>query len=269
MGWPVGHSLSPRLHGFWLAAYGIDGAYVPFAVAPGSLPAAIAALPALGLAGANLTVPHKEAAMALIDSCDDTARRIGAINTIVVGSDGMRHGFNTDGFGFVQSVGQGAPGWSAGDGPAVVIGAGGAARAICVALQDAGVPEIRVVNRTAERAARLVAEFGAPLRALSWKDRGAALEGAALLVNTTTLGMTGQPALELVLDALPREAVVTDIVYAPLMTGMLRAASARGNRIVDGLGMLLHQGRPGFAAWFGHDPAVTPALRRHVLQAAT
>ena len=268
MGWPVGHSLSPLLHGFWLDRYGIDGAYVPFAVSPDRLGTAIGALRALGLAGVNLTVPHKEAAMALVDSCDAAARRIGAINTVVVEAGGGLRGFNTDGFGFIESVRQGAPGWSAGAGPAVVIGAGGAARAVCVALQDAGVPEIRVANRTPERAIRLARDFGAPLRAISWENRAAALDGAALLVNATTLGMTGQPPLDLSLDALPRQAAVTDIVYAPLATGLLRAAADRGNPVVDGLGMLLHQGRPGFAAWFGRDPEVTPELRAHVLGAA-
>ncbi len=268
MGWPVGHTLSPRLHGYWLETYGIDGAYVPFAVAADALARAMAALPALGLAGVNLTVPHKEAAIALVDSCDDAARRIGAINTVVVESDGGLHGFNTDGYGFIESVRQGAPTWKATAGPAVVIGAGGAARAICVALQDAGVPEIRVINRTKRRAAKLVADFGRPLQAVSWEERSAALDGAAFLVNTTALGMTGQPGLEIMLDALPTTAVVTDIVYSPLMTGLLTAASARGNPIVDGLGMLLHQGRPGFAAWFGRDPDVTPELRAHVLAGA-
>ncbi len=267
MGWPVSHSLSPRLHGFWLEQNKIDGAYVPFAVSPDRLADAVRALPALGLAGANLTIPHKETAMALMDKVDETARRIGAINCITVNPGGVLAGRNTDGFGFMESVREGAPGWNASAGPVVVIGAGGAARAVCVSLQEAGAPEIRLVNRTAQRAADLAAEFGAPLTAVPWLDRDAALEGAALLVNTTSLGMAGQPALELSLEALPSQAVVTDIVYAPLETDLLRIARDRGHSVVNGLGMLLHQARPAFKSWFGEDPAVTPALRAHVLEA--
>lgn len=266
MGWPVAHSLSPRLHGFWLAAYGIDGAYVPFAVQPNRLEEAIRALPALGLAGANLTIPHKEAAMGLVDELDEVARRIGAINCISVNADGMLAGRNTDGYGFIESVRTGAAGWIAGSGPAVVVGAGGAARAICVALQDAGAPEIRIINRTAARAEQLVAEFGTPMVVVPWRERAAALDSAALLVNATSLGMAKQPALDLPLDALPADSVVTDIVYAPLETDLLRAANRRGNTVVDGLGMLLHQARPAFEGWFGLDPAVTPELRAHVMR---
>lgn len=264
MGWPVGHSRSPLLHNYWLACYGIDGAYVPFAVRPDGLEAALRALPALGLAGVNLTVPHKERALALMDRLDAAAQRIGAVNTVVV-SDGRLEGRNTDGYGFIENLHAGATGWRASNGAAVVIGAGGAARAIIAALIDDGVPEIRLVNRTLARAEALAAEFGKPLVALQWEQRVAALDGAALLVNATTLGMTGQPPLDLALDALPKTAVVTDAVYAPLETALLAAARARGNVCVDGLGMLLHQARPGFAAWFGRDPEVTPELRAHVL----
>ena len=264
MGWPVGHSRSPLLHNFWLARLGIDGAYVPFAVRPESLEAALRALPALGLAGVNLTVPHKEAAVALMDTLDASAKRIGAVNTVVV-ANGRLEGRNTDGYGFVENLRAGAKGWRGANGPAVVIGAGGAARAIVVALIDDGAPEIRIVNRTAARAEALAAEFGKPVIAVKWEQRAAVLDGAALLANATTLGMTGQPALDLPLDALPKAAVVTDAVYAPLETALLAAARARGNTCVDGLGMLLHQARPAFAAWFGRDPEVTPELRAHVL----
>lgn len=267
MGWPIGHSLSPRLHGFWLEQLDIDGAYVPFAVPPHRLAEAIRALPALGLAGVNLTKPHKETALALVDEVDAVARRIGAINCISVQPDGTLAGWNTDGSGFMESVRESTVGWTAAHGPAVVIGAGGAARALCVALQDAGSPEIRVVNRTAERAAGLVAEFGTPLTAVPWENRDAALDGASLLVNATSLGMWNQPPLDLSLAVLPAAAVVADIVYAPLETGLLRAANSRGNGVVDGLGMLLHQARPAFASWFGSDPKVTPELRAHVLEA--
>jgi len=264
MGWPVGHSRSPLLHNFWLARLGIDGAYVPFAVRPENLATALRALPALGLAGVNLTVPHKEEAVALMDTLDAPAKRIGAVNTVVV-ANGRLEGRNTDGYGFVENLRAGAKGWRGANGPAVLIGAGGAARAIAAALIDEGAPEIRVVNRTAARAEALAAEFGKPLVAVRWEERAAALDGAALLANATTLGMAGQPALALPLDALPATAVVTDAVYAPLETALLAAARARGNVCVDGLGMLLHQARPAFAAWFGRDPEVTPELRAHVL----
>ena len=265
MGWPVNHSLSPRLHGYWLEHHGIDGAYVPLAVRPERLREALRALPALGFAGVNLTVPHKETALEIVDSRDDAATRIGAVNTVVVRPDGSIEGRNTDGYGFVQSVREGAPQWRAGDGPIALIGAGGAARAICAALQEAGAPEIRIVNRTPERAQGLVGDFGSPAVAVPWAERAAALDGVSLLVNATTLGMRGQPPLGLSLDALPQTAVVADIVYVPIETALLRDAGSRSNRIVDGLGMLLHQARPGFAAWFGHEPEVTPALREYML----
>jgi shikimate dehydrogenase len=261
MGWPVKHSRSPRLHGFWLAKYGIDGAYVPLAVNPDELGTALRALRPLGFAGVNLTVPHKELALPLLDHVDPLARRIGAANTIIVRADGSLEGRNSDAFGFIQNVRSNAPGWSP-DAAAVVIGAGGAARAIVVALLDEGVRAVRVVNRTRARAARLADEFG--IVPYDWGDWRAALDSAGLLVNTTTQGMAGEPALDINLDALPTQAVVNDIVYVPLETPLLAAARRRGNRVVDGLGMLLHQARPGFHAWFGVDPEVTPELRAHV-----
>lgn len=267
MGWPVAHSLSPRLHGFWLEHYGIDGAYVPLAVGPADFADALRLLPRLGFAGVNVTVPHKEAALAAVDSVDAEARRVGAVNTVIVGADGTLIGRNTDGFGFLESLRAGVPGWSAGRGPAVVIGAGGAARAISAALADGGAPEVRVVNRTAARATALAEHIGGTVTALSWEHRAAALADAALLVNATTLGMAGAPPLELDLAALPAPAVVADIVYAPLETPLLAAAAARGNPTVDGLGMLLHQARPGFAAWFGREPEVTAEVRAFVARA--
>lgn len=265
MGWPVGHSRSPRLHGHWLERYRIDGAYVPLSVAPDRAAEAIRALPALGFRGCNVTVPHKEVAAATVDVLDATARRAGAVNTIVVGDGGMLTGSNTDGFGFLENLRDGAAGWQAETGPAVVIGAGGASRAIVAALLDAGAPEVRLTNRTRERAEVLAAEIGGAVTVVDWVSRETALDGAALVVNTTTQGMHGEPSLDLRLDALPRTAVVTDIVYTPLMTPLLDDAHARGNRIVDGLGMLLHQARPGFAAWFGTEPVVDEELRRAVL----
>lgn len=264
MGWPVAHSRSPVLHNFWLREHGIDGVYVPLAVAPEAFGTALRALPGLGFAGVNVTVPHKQAAFAAVDQADQLALRIGAVNTIVFDGDGRSTGSNTDAFGFIESLRAKAPGWTGAAGPAVVLGAGGAARAIAVALQDAGVAEIRIVNRTAERAERLVEELGAPLAAVAWASRAEALDGAALVVNTTILGMAGRPALDLALDALPRDAVVDDIVYGHSMTPLLAAAAARGNVVVDGLEMLLHQARPGFALWFGTEPEVTDRLRAAV-----
>jgi len=268
MGWPVTHSRSPRLHGYWLRRYSIDGAYVPLPVHPETVTAALRALPLLGFVGANVTVPHKESALAAVDRTTAEARRIGAVNTVVVADDGTLDGRNTDGFGFSENLRAAVPGWSARSGPAVILGAGGSARAVAATLADGGAPEIRLVNRTPERAERLAADLGGPFRVVAWNDRATALADAALLVNSTTLGMTGQPALDLELDRLPSGAVVNDIVYAPLETALLAAARARGNRVVDGLGMLLHQARPGFAAWFGVEPEVTPELRRFVLQDA-
>jgi shikimate dehydrogenase len=270
MGWPVGHSLSPRLHGFWLRQHRIDGAYLPLAVAPERLGQALRALPALGFRGVNLTIPHKEPALALVDRTTPAAARIGAVNTVIVGQDGLV-GDNTDGYGFIASLAAGAPDWRAGAGPAVLLGAGGAARAVAIALIDAGAPELRLVNRTLARARTLAAQLadaayerGAALTVLPWQAEDA-LAGATLLVNTTSLGMAGQPPLEIDLAPLPVRALVTDIVYNPLETGLLAAARVRGHAVVDGLGMLLHQARPGFRAWFGVDPEVGDALRATVL----
>lgn len=268
MGWPVGHSLSPRLHGHWLRRHGIDGAYVPLAVPPERLEQALRALPALGLRGCDLTLPHKEAALALVDRATALARRVGAVNTVVVAPDGMLAGDNTDGFGFLANLADGCPGWRAEAGPAVLLGAGGAARAVAVALLDAGAPEVRLLNRTPDRAQKLAGELDGPVVAVSWAERTAALDGAALLVNTTSLGMAGQPPLVLSLDALPRTALVADVVYTPLITPLLAVARAHGNPVVDGLGMLLHQARPGFHAWFGVEPVVDQELRAVVLAAA-
>jgi len=270
MGWPVGHSRSPRLHGYWLSRHALDGAYIPMAVAPEHFSEALRALPKLGFAGTNVTAPHKQAALAGVDDVDDVARRIGAVNTVVVREDTSLLGTNTDAFGFIENVRDGAPDWQASAGPALVLGAGGAARAVIVALLDAGVPTLNLTNRTAARAEELAAEFGVDdfagrLTVVPWAERSDALAEAATLVNTTSLGMVGQPELELDLNALPSSALVTDIVYAPLETPLLKAAAARGNSCVDGLGMLLHQARPGFAAWFGVEPQVDQDLRDHVL----
>jgi len=265
LGWPVTHSRSPRLHGHWLAEHGIDGAYLPLPVRPERFDTAVRALVDLGFRGANVTVPHKEAALALCDSVTPLARRIGSVNTLLFRA-GRIEGDSSDGFGFLENLRQEAPAWRAEAGPAVVLGAGGAARAVVAALLDAAAPRVRLLNRTPARAELLAMELGGAIEVLDWGGWHAALAGANLLVNTTTLGMAGQPPLELDLAALPREALVNDIVYAPLETALLAAARARGNPVVDGLGMLLHQARPGFEAWFGVAPKVTPALRRAVLE---
>ena len=267
MGWPVSHSLSPRLHGFWLERHGIDGAYVPLPVRPTAFETALRALAELGFRGVNVTLPHKERALQACDEADAAARRIGAVNTIVFG-DGRIVGSNSDAFGFIENLAEGAPSWRADAAPAAVLGAGGAARAVVVALLDAGVPELRLANRTAERATALAEEFGERVSAVEWDERDAALESCGLLVNTTTLGMTGQAPLEIGLEALPDHAVVTDIVYSPLETPLLVQAETHGLAVVDGLGMLLHQARPGFEAWFGVRPEVDQALRRFVLEGA-
>lgn len=264
IGWPVAHSRSPMLHGAWLRQYGIDGAYVRLAVTPGHLEAALRGLPALGFAGCNVTLPHKERAARLVDQLDATAQRIGAVNTIVVLPNGTLEGRNTDAAGFLGAVLEAAPGFRFECGPAVVLGAGGAARAVLCALLDAGVPSVRLLNRTRARADDLAAAFGAQVEVLPWADRSDALAGAALLVNTTTQGMSGQEPLDLDLHDLPCDALVGDIVYTPPLTPLLRAAAARGNPTAPGLPMLIHQARPGFAAWFGVLPEVTAALREEI-----
>ena len=263
IGWPVSHSRSPRLHGYWLAEHGIDGAYVPLPVAPDKLEAAVRGLAAAGLAGVNVTIPHKLAVLPLCDRVDEAARRIGAVNLLVFAEDGIA-GSNTDSFGFMANLRAAAPAWYH-PAPAVLLGAGGGARAVAVGLLDAGVPELRLANRNRARAEQLAAEIGGPVTVLAWDERAAALAGAGLLVNSTSLGMAGHPPLDLSLDDLPADAVVADLVYSPLETALLAAARAKGCVGVDGLGMLLHQARPCFAAWFGPDPQVSEDLRAFVL----
>lgn len=265
MGWPVAHSRSPRLHGYWLDRYKIDGAYVPLAVEPAHFAQALRMLALVGFRGVNVTVPHKEAALAAVDVLDPDARRIGAVNTVTMESDGSLKGSNTDGIGFLAHLRASAPAWDA-SGAAVVIGAGGAARAVVAALTTAGVPEIRLVNRTRERAEELARSFNGPTRVMPWVARHGAVDAASLVVNTTTLGMTGQPSLDLDLDALPKGACVFDCVYAPLETPLLADARARGHVAVDGLGMLIHQARPGFEAWFGLVPEIDAGLRRFLAE---
>jgi shikimate dehydrogenase len=261
MGWPVMHSRSPKIHNYWFGEHDLVGTYVPLAIKADGLGAALRALAPLGFSGCNLTIPHKEAAFELVDRVDPLARRIGAINCVVVAPDGSLDGFNHDGFGYIQSILEADPDWRADTGPIVVIGAGGGARAVLVSLADSGARDIRLVNRTPQRAQALAREFGGPIRALAWEDRHVALAGAAMVVNTTSQGMAGEPALDIVLDKLPAAALVSDIIYIPRETPLLAAARRRGNRTVNGLGMLLNQARPAFHAWFDVMPEVTPELR--------
>ena len=266
MGWPVMHSRSPLIHNHWFDKQGLLGRYVPLAIAPERLQAALRALPALGFAGCNLTIPHKQAAMAWVDEVHETARLIGAISCVTVRADGSLLGSNNDAFGFMRNLKQSQPQWRASDGPAVVIGAGGGARAVCHGLLAQGVQEVRVVNRSAQAAAELAAALGSAVRTHAWKDRNDVIDCAALVVNTTSQGMVGQGQLDVSLEKLAANAIAADIVYIPLETPFLAAARARGNATVSGLGMLLHQGPLAWKAWFGIEPEVTDELRRLVEQ---
>lgn len=265
MGWPVAHSRSPIIHNHWIKQYGLSGAYGLFPVQPNQVETAVRGLQALGLAGCNITIPHKVDAMQYMDWVEPLALRMGAINTIVVQADGALHGFNNDGYGYLQSLREAKPTWQADTGPAVVLGAGGAARAIVVSLIDAGATEIRVLNRTLSKAEELAEEFGQVITAYDWSERADALNNAALLVNTTSQGMQGENALDINLDQLPKSALVSDAIYVPLETPLLAQARLRGNTTVNGLGMLLHQARPAFKAWFGVMPEVSPELKNAVI----
>lgn len=272
IGWPISHSLSPPLHSYWLERYGIDGAYVPLAVKPEDFETALRALPKLGFQGCNVTIPHKEAAAKLVDRLEPLAQAIGAVNTIIVREDGSLEGRNTDAPGFVANLTETLGDWQPAGKRAVVLGAGGAARGIVAALAEAGAARLTLLNRTPSRAQALAGELAARFPGVdivcgdrhSHRDRWREED---LLVNTTSLGQTGQPPLEIDLAALPAHAVVTDIVYNPLETELLKRARARGLRTVDGLGMLIQQARPGFAEWFGRMPEADGATRAHLLAA--
>lgn len=257
MGWPVSHSLSPKLHGFWLEKYGIKGQYGTMAIAAETLKDALKLLVDRGYQGCNLTVPLKEAALSLMNVHDESCLFSGAVNTVVV-KDGKLHGYNSDGFGFVESLKLRQPQWNGER--VVVLGTGGAARGVIVSLRAAGAKHFTLVNRTPEKAEKIVKAFTLDATVMPWEKRAAALEGATLVVNCSTLGMDAQPELELSLDKLSPTATVCDIVYRPLVTPLLKRAKARGNPVVEGLGMLLHQGRLGFEHWFGRDPEVTTEL---------
>jgi len=267
MGWPVSHSRSPLLHGYWLDQTGLDGAYLPLSVHPEHLAEALRALPILGFRGCNLTIPHKQASLSVVDKVEPLARRIGAVNTIIIAPDGSLEARNTDAYGFRENLREAVPDWQPGFGPAVILGAGGSARAIVAALTDAGVREIRIVNRTYSRAEAVAGDLSTVTTRItvhSWNEARRVQRDAGLLVNTTSLGMTGEPPLELDLQ-LPLSAPVVDIVYVPLETNLLATARRRGHPVVDGLGMLLHQGRPGFEAWFGAPVQVTGELRAAIV----
>jgi shikimate dehydrogenase len=261
IGWPVEHSRSPAIHRYWLDRYGIAGSYDKEAVPPEEIEAFLRALGARGYAGANVTLPHKETALAVADAADDAALAIGAANTLWLDGEGRLQASNTDAYGFMTHLAQEAPDWNLGKRPVVVLGAGGAARAILHGLIAGGASGILLANRSRNRAEALAKAFGSKVAVVPWEDRGKALAGSGLLVNATSLGMTGKPPLAIDLSALRADATVADIVYSPLQTELLAAAKARGNRTVDGLGMLLHQAVPGFERWFGIRPEVTPELR--------
>jgi shikimate dehydrogenase len=271
VGWPVEHSRSPALHGFWLKRHHIDGHYGRLPVEPKrtALEELVAFLKRTPNArGCNLTLPHKIEIMPLLDRIHPLAAHIGAVNTVIKQTDGSLEGRNSDGFGFLEALKQGAPAWRADAGPVVVLGAGGAARAVVATLVEAGVPELRLANRTQATAIDLGVAFtpadGRRIAIERWAERDAALKDATLLVNTTSLGMKGSAPLEIDLSRLPQSAVVNDIVYVPLQTSLLAAAHARGHRCIDGLDMLLHQGRLGFRAWFGKEVTVSVEQRRAV-----
>ncbi|RYG91323.1 shikimate dehydrogenase [Loktanella sp. IMCC34160] len=265
IGAPIAHSKSPRLHGHWLRTYGIAGHYVPLHVEPDDLETVLRTLPKMGFRGVNITIPHKVAALEIADQITDRATLIGAANTLTFRADGKIHADNTDGYGFLENLKQGAPGWKPNAGPALVLGAGGAARAVIVALMEAGAMDIILTNRTRPKADELRAAFGKKVRVVDWVKAGNAMEQAATVVNTTSLGMVGAPEFRVPLDGLRPGTVVTDIVYAPLRTKLLEAADAAGCITVDGLGMLLHQGVPGFERWFGVRPEVDVNTRAAVL----
>jgi shikimate dehydrogenase len=260
VGWPVAHSRSPTIHGYWLKEFGLPGSYERFAVRPGEFRPFASRIGRDELVGANVTAPHKEAAYRSCDRRTPVVDALGAVNTLWR-QDGLLWGDNTDVAGFLANMDDSAPGWAGRANLAVVIGAGGAARAVIYALKSRGFERIAVVNRTRDRAEALAAHFGGPTVAASWADLRAESQEADLLVNTSVLGMAGQPPLAVDLSPLPDRAVVADIVYVPVRTPLIESARARRLRAVEGLGMLLHQAAPGFARWFGAQPTVTPALR--------
>ena len=260
-GFPISQSKSPLLFRHWFDAYGVAGSYTPLRIAPEDFTTVIPVLIKAGFRGLNCTLPHKIAALQIADSVSDAARAIGAANTLVFSEDGQITADNSDWFGFIQNVRQGCPDWNPSSGASLMLGAGGAARAGVYALLDAGCPEVRITNRTREKAEALADFFGPSVKVIDWAERSDAVQGTSIIANSTSLGMVGGQPLTLHLNGAPKDALVTDMVYNPLETDLLSNARQLGLRTVDGLGMLLHQARPGFRAWFGHDPEVTQALR--------
>lgn len=265
IGSPIAHSRSPRLFRHWLRKYGMPGHYIPMEVPAERLEETLRLLPDLGFVGLNVTIPYKEKVMEIADLVSDRATLIGAANTLIFRKDGRIHADNTDGYGFVENLRQSAPDWQPEAGPATVFGAGGAARAVVASLLDVGVPEIRLTNRTRPRAEKLRDDFGNKVQVHDWVQAGNIIEGCATVVNTTSLGMTGKPELRVPLDAVTQDMLVTDLVYTPLETRLLREAKEQGAQTVDGLGMLLHQAVPGFERWFGTRPEVDEATRKAIL----
>jgi shikimate dehydrogenase len=261
MGWPVMHSRSPLMHNYWMEQQGLAGTYVFLEIKPGELAPALRALHPLRFSGCNLTIPHKLDAMTIVDEVDDVAKKIGAISCVVVREDGSLFGTNNDWLGFIGNVKQQQPVWRADEGPIAVIGAGGGGRAVVYALLQEGATEIRLINRTRAKAELIAEQFGGPISVLSWEDRHDALEGVAMAVNVTSQGMVGEAALDLRLDKLSKSALAADIIYTPLESPFLAACRERGNRTVNGLGMLLHQGPPAWKMWFNVEPTVTAELR--------
>jgi shikimate dehydrogenase len=266
IGHPVAHSRSPALHGYWLRQNGLAGYYIPMDIAAADLAGVIQTLPRMGFVGVNVTIPHKEKVLEIADLVTDRATLIGAANTLIFRKDGKVHADNTDGYGFMANLRAGAPMWQPAAGPAVVLGAGGAARAVVASLLDSGVPEVLLTNRTRLRAEQLQDAFGARVRVVDWVQAGNILEEGAVVVNTTSLGMVGKPELRVPLDGLQPGTVVTDLVYAPLQTRLLTVAAEMGCVTIDGLGMLLHQAVPAFERWFGIRPEVDAATRAAVLR---
>jgi len=267
IGQPIAHSRSPALHSYWLRRYGIKGHYIPMDISQSDLKQALEMLPRFGFVGLNVTIPHKETVLALADVVTDRAALIGAANTLIFRKDGRIHADNTDGSGFMANLRQHAPNWQPAAGPAAVFGAGGAARAVIAALIEVGVPQVRLANRTRPRAEALRSDFGAKVVVHDWVQAANMIDGAAVVVNTTSLGMTGKPQFRVPLEALAPGTLVTDLVYTPLKTQFLIEAEEQRCHVVDGLGMLLHQAAPGFERWFGHRPEVDDATRAAVLSA--
>lgn len=265
IGTPISHSKSPVLHRHWLKTNNIEGFYIPMDVSRDNLLDVIRMLPKMGFVGVNITIPHKESVLEIADLVTDRAALIGAANTLIFRKDGIIHADNTDGYGFIENLRSNAPNWRPKSGPAVVFGAGGAARAVIASLIEVGVTEIRLSNRTRNRAEDLKKEFGAKITVYDWVKAGNMMDGAVTVVNTTSLGMVGKPEFRIPMDALSPTAVVTDLVYAPLDTPFLIKARNMGCTTVDGLGMLLYQAVPAFERWFGTRPVVDEALRKVVL----